>query len=154
MKNGRRSLKNVSNAVRLTTAGSASTWPKSGLTVEVNVNPGVRAYFMSRPTAASPALADNSGLSPGRWRVRLATVYGTSSSFFGDARIARPPSSPNDETYPFALRASSGQVDVSLRRPIDRDTAKPNVSASLALKRSCENGIRNSADQPVWSLAT
>ncbi len=32
-KNGRRSEKNVSNAERLTTAGSASTWPKSGLTV-------------------------------------------------------------------------------------------------------------------------
>jgi hypothetical protein len=30
--------------------------------------------------------------------VRLATVYGTSSSFFGDAVIDRPPSSPNDDT--------------------------------------------------------
>ena len=29
MKNGRFSEKNVSNALRLTSAGSASTWPKS-----------------------------------------------------------------------------------------------------------------------------
>ena len=33
MKNGRRSSKKVSNCVRLTTAGSTSTWPKSGLIV-------------------------------------------------------------------------------------------------------------------------
>src|SRR5205823_13636613 len=33
-KNGRCSLKKVSNAVRLSTAGSASTWPKSGLRSE------------------------------------------------------------------------------------------------------------------------
>ena len=37
---------------RLTTAGSASTWPKSGFTVAVSVNAGVIAYFMSRPTDA------------------------------------------------------------------------------------------------------
>src|SRR6478735_822012 len=37
-KNGRRSGKNVSKASRLTTAGSASTWPKSGFTVVVNVH--------------------------------------------------------------------------------------------------------------------
>src|SRR6266496_626254 len=36
-KNGRCSRKNGSNAVRLSTPGSASTWPKSGLTVASNL---------------------------------------------------------------------------------------------------------------------
>ena len=52
-KNGRRSEKNVSNADRFTSAGSASTWPKSGLTVPVSVSPGRSAYFRSTPTVAS-----------------------------------------------------------------------------------------------------
>ena len=51
-KNGRRSGKSTSKASRLTTAGSASTWPKSGLAVAVRVSPGVTAYFRSRPTEA------------------------------------------------------------------------------------------------------
>ena len=49
-KNGRRSEKNVSKPLRFTTAGSASTWPKSGLTVAVSVTPGRSAYFRSAPT--------------------------------------------------------------------------------------------------------
>ena len=97
-KNGRRSEKNVSNAVRFTTAGSASTWPKSGLMVPVNVRPGVSAYFRSMPIDAFGFEADSSGLPSGRCRVRFATVYGTISSRFGEPPIDRPPSSPNDDT--------------------------------------------------------
>ena len=37
----------------------------------------------------------------------------------------RPLSSPNCETKPLALRASSGHVEVSVRRPTSRTTAKP-----------------------------
>src|SRR5213592_3800511 len=97
-KNGRRSLKYVSNADRFTTAGSASTCPKSGLTVAVRVRPEVTAYFASRPIATSFADEDSSGLPAGRCRVRFATVYGASSSRFGEAPIDSPASSPNDET--------------------------------------------------------
>jgi hypothetical protein len=97
-KNGRRSVKNVSNALRFTTAGSASTWPKSGLIVDVNVSPGVSAYFMSIPIDAPGFDACASGLPPGRSRVRSATAYGSSSSRLGDAVIVRPPTSPNDDT--------------------------------------------------------
>jgi hypothetical protein len=32
-------------------------------------------------------------------------------------------------------------VDVSLSRPIVRDTAKPNVFDPVGVKRSCENGM-------------
>src|SRR5207249_9572144 len=52
-KNGRCSLKKVSNAVRLSTAGSASTWPKSGLTVASRVRFDATRYFRSPPPAMS-----------------------------------------------------------------------------------------------------
>src|SRR5438874_13204012 len=97
-KNGRRSLKYVSNADRFTTAGSASTCPKSGFTVVVSVRPDVSAYFMSRPSAPSGAEPFTSGLPPVGCLVRLVSAYGTISSFFGDAVIDSAPSSPNDDT--------------------------------------------------------
>src|SRR6266571_3360349 len=153
-KNGRRSEKNVSNADRLTTAGSASTCPKSGLIVDVSVSPDVSAYLKSTPMAASGDDRLSSGLPAVGCLVRFATVYGTSSRRFGGAVITSPPSSPNDETKPFALRASSGQVDTSFRRPISRATANPNVFMSLGEKRNCENGIRKSAVQPPASRET
>ena len=49
MKNGRLSWKNVSNAPRLSTAGSASTWPKSGLIVPSSVRLDVTPYLKSAP---------------------------------------------------------------------------------------------------------
>src|SRR6266849_10467225 len=97
-KNGRRSLKYVSNADRFTTAGSASTCPKSGFIVVVSVRPGVSAYFMSRPNAPPGDARWRSGLLPVGCFVRFATVYGVISSFLGDAAIDKPPSSPNDDT--------------------------------------------------------
>ena len=50
MKKGRRSGKNVSTAVRFTTAGSTSTCPKSGFTVPSRVRLLVRPYFTSAPS--------------------------------------------------------------------------------------------------------
>jgi hypothetical protein len=66
----------------------------------------------------------------------------------GDRSSRSPVSSPNDDTYPFALFASSGQVAVSFSRPMWRTTARPNVDASDWRNRSCENGMRNCARQP------
>ncbi len=48
-KKGRRSGKKVSNAVRFTWAGSASTCPKSGLIVTSTVRSVVIPYFTSAP---------------------------------------------------------------------------------------------------------
>ena len=50
--------------------------------------------------------------------------------------------------------ASSGQVEVSLMCAMLRTTAKPNVPADAGLKRSCENGILNSARQPSGDRPT
>ena len=52
-KNGRRSWKNVSNAVRLSTPGSASTWPKSGLIVASSFRFDATRYLRSPPTVTS-----------------------------------------------------------------------------------------------------
>src|ERR1044071_1775735 len=48
-KNGRFSGKKVSNAERLSTAGSTSTWPKSGLIVALSVRFDVTRSRRSRP---------------------------------------------------------------------------------------------------------
>ena len=73
----------------------------------------------------------------------------------GRARPAcSPPSSPNDETKPDALFGSSGHVEISFSRPISRSTANPKVSRLSGSKRSCENGMRNSAFQPWSSFVT
>src|SRR5687768_7972502 len=71
----------------------------------------------------------------------------TSSFFCGPTR-STPRSSPNDETYPVALRASSGQVEVSLTCATSRKTANPIEPVDPPRKRNCENGTRNSACQP------
>src|SRR5437660_11778432 len=122
--------------------------------VVVSVRPGATAYLRSSPSAASATDALSSGLPSGACRVRLVTAYGTSSSRFGARLSESAPTSPNDDTYPLALRASSGHVEVSSSRPISRPTAKPMVFPSPDAKRSCENGIRNSADQPRVSRDT
>src|SRR5687768_171184 len=154
-KKGRRSWKNVSNAPRFTTAGSASTWPKSGLTVAVNVNAGVTAYFRSTPIDAPGSVVFCSGLpSSGGTVATCDTAYGTSSSRFGVRLAVRPVSSPNDDTYPLALFASSGHVDVSLSRATSRTTANPTRPSPRRLNRSCENGMWNSARQPSASRFT
>src|SRR5262249_32895407 len=111
-------------------------------------------YFMSRPAAPVPADAPSSGLPLVGWRVRLATEDGTSSSRFEAAAVERPPSSPNDDTYPLAPLGSSGQVDGSFGRPISPEVAKPNLLSCAGETRSCENGILKSAVQPSRSRET
>jgi hypothetical protein len=61
MKNGRRSGKNVSNTPRFTTAGSTSTWPKSGFIVADRVRLVVSRYVMSRPTRPRFSLPSMNG---------------------------------------------------------------------------------------------
>src|SRR5881628_765864 len=80
-KNGRFSGKNVSNAERLSTAGSTSTCPKSGLIVASSVRFDVRLYLRSAPAFIFVWLELRYG-SPGwaylNWL--LETTYGSSSA--------------------------------------------------------------------------
>ena len=126
MKNGRFSEKNVSNALRFTTAGSASTWPKSGLTVAVRFSAGVTAYFRSTPTDMSWSGLFCSGFPGSSGVVPISpTTYGTSSSRFDAFPIETPVRSPNDDTNPLAFFDRSGHVVVSFKRATFRMTAKP-----------------------------
>ena len=154
-KNGRRSGKNVSKASRFTTAGSASTCPKSGFAVAVSVSPGVTAYFTSSPNEPPGSVELVSGLPMSTGCVSiLPTEYGRISNRLGVPPILRPVRSPNCETNPFALRDSMGHDTVSASRPTSRITAKPTGPPDVLLKRSCENGMRNSAHQPSASFST
>src|SRR6476660_3255666 len=81
------------------------------------------------------------------------TTYGINSSFFWADVTCSPIRSPNDETVPLALFARRGHVTVSLVAAISRAIANPNVPADDGLKRSCENGILNSARQPSGAIA-
>jgi hypothetical protein len=50
--NGRRSSKKVSTSLRFTTAGSTSTWPKSGFTVPASVRLPSSPTLKSAPAPA------------------------------------------------------------------------------------------------------
>jgi len=64
MKNGRRSSRKVSNAVRFTSDGSASTCPKSGFAVKSRTMPPLIPSFPSRPISSSSSAPVPNG-SPG-----------------------------------------------------------------------------------------
>ncbi|NJD09554.1 MAG: hypothetical protein FIB01_03580 [Gemmatimonadetes bacterium] len=75
-KNGRFSARKVSYAVRFTTEGSASTWPKSGLSVPLTVRLDVSPYLKSAPAFVAQSEARKNGSRPegAGARVTAATV--------------------------------------------------------------------------------
>ncbi len=66
-KKGLFSAKKVSKAVRLTSEGSASTCPKSGLTVRLRMVLFDNPIFASRPAFAFRSLPSAHGLSASPW---------------------------------------------------------------------------------------
>src|SRR5207237_6097301 len=110
-KNGLRSSKKLSYADRLSTDGSDSTWPKSGLIVASSVTLGAMRYLMSPPAArfcfcAKALLVIVDAL--------LVTTYGIASSLRGFSRSSIPCSDPNCDTKPGFDCRSSGQMYRSL----------------------------------------
>ena len=153
MKNGRRSSKNVSKAPRLTTAGSASTWPKSGLTVAVSdsrrrdrVLAGRRRPTRRDPGSCAADCRPGPAQSP-PGRPRTASARAASRR----PRLATPRQLAELRHAAARARASSGHVDVSFRRATVRATANPSRPSPPPLKRSCEYGMRNSALPAVAS---
>ena len=100
-KNGRLSLKNVSRSLRFTTAGSTSTWPKSGLIVALNVRFEPRPILASAPNRGSNFEPSLNGLPVG-WRVNAARLvaYGRTSSRRGGSIRSMPTRSGNRDTQP------------------------------------------------------
>src|SRR5256885_8970178 len=148
-KNGRRSWKNVSNAVRLSTPGSASTWPKSGLIVASSLRLEATRYFKSPPTVTScerPRPVDENS------ETFLVTRYGAASSRRGAWSPSSPWISPNCDTKPACDCRKSGQLTRCEYRYRSRSIVKPNVWTRCPPHGNCESGIRNSAVQPAESI--
>src|SRR4051812_4313168 len=110
MKNGRFSGKNVSNADRLTTAGSTSTCPKSGLIAPVRVSPRGSATLKSAPTDGDVALARANGFpATAGARVSLLLTYGNSSVCTDERIPTSPVRSPKRDTSAFASTVHGDQ---------------------------------------------
>ena len=124
-KNGLRSEKNVSKAVRLTTEGSASTWPKSGFTVASSVTFGVMPTLMSPPAVISWL---RSYRELGKTRCTFfVTAYGVTSTRRSTESPERPSSRPSCDESPFFVGDQSGQLDRSASRSMSRQMPKPKV---------------------------
>jgi hypothetical protein len=107
VKNGRFSWKKLSTSERLTTAGSISTWPKSGFTVALSVSLEPRLVRRSPPTAGSdfqPLLNGSAGSTCDRSPVLyvrcsvLLVTYGISSTCRPVFSPSRPCSSGKRDT--------------------------------------------------------
>src|SRR5512141_1690513 len=96
-KKGRRSSKNCSKADKFNTAGSASTWPKSGLIVALSVRFDESPYLRSAPADMDCGWLQE--LPDGRVSF-LVTTYGASSRRLGRPSPLMPVSSPVCEMYP------------------------------------------------------
>jgi hypothetical protein len=104
-KNGRRSSKNCSKALRLSTAGSASTWPKSGLTVASSVMFEARPIFASAPRASCCGCRKPVAPTPVRACVTFfVTTYGATSTRRGGVSPSIPDTAPACDTYPCRSR--------------------------------------------------
>src|SRR5688572_32594103 len=127
-KKGRRSPKNCSKADRLSTDGSASTWPKSGLIAASSVRFEDNPYLTSAPMVPRwvrsnplPRLTDELDY----------TEYGMNSRRRGLLMPVMPCTSPNCDARPVWDRRHTGQLDRSLVRPTSRCTATPKVCDSF-----------------------
>ena len=157
-KNGRRSEKNVSKPLRFTTAGIRLDLAEVGIDRRRQRDARTRARTSGpRRPCAFGSRDDTSGL-PGfdRLRVHLPDDIRHELEPLRRLRQLRGPSrSPNDETIAArALRDERPRVGFVQARRSARTTAKPNVALSDGWKRSCENGMRNSARQPSASRET
>ncbi len=109
MKNGRRSGSRTSNAVRLTTAGSASTWPKSGLIVASRVRPAPSPRRASAPRLPSGRAARPSCPVGASVTSTPAAAYGISSNRRAGAIAAVSVSAPNHDAHAVRSRGTAIQ---------------------------------------------
>ncbi len=103
------------------------------------------------PSNSSPVrngLPSCSGLS-----ACCATRYGSTSRRRGGSIPWIPTRSPNSDTHPDASFGIGFHCTVSFLRWINRSMLNPHTSSGSSEKRSCENGIRNSAVHPSSSTS-
>src|SRR5438874_657747 len=152
-KKGRFSGKNVSNAERLRTAGSTSTWPKSGLNVALSVR-----FEVTRSRRSSPALGlgvprvSNGVPASDASDDDLALAYGMSSRCDDDAGMRRPTRCPKRDGPPASFLCQNDQSSSSSRRLMKRRTSSPHTCSGLRENRSWLYGMRISAVHPSGSM--
>src|SRR5688572_15990907 len=153
MKKGRFSEKNVSNAERFTSAGSASTWPKSGLTAASSVRLGPSPILRSPPTRPLRFRPLSNGFCRSRlsFTVEAEATYGISSSRRAGLMPRIPRSVPIHDDQPLSFFGTGIQKTSSLRDGDQKSKFNPHSCSSMGLKRSCEKGMRISAVHPVAS---
>ncbi len=129
VKNGRRSSKNVSNCVRFTTAGSTSTWPKSGLIAAFSVRLLDTPYLRSRPPDANPRDPSLKGepSEAGLMNSPRPVTYGITWSVDGGWMPAMPSSRAMRDARPASFLGTSSSQSASLRRWMIRCTLMPHV---------------------------
>ncbi len=135
--------------MRLTSEGSASTWPKSGLTVRSRVMLLVMPNLASSPALHFHVLPVANGFPSSVSKdSRLPTTNGVMSACFLGLMPVRPVSSPKLCTRPEALRSTCCQIDISWLRNNWRNTSRPHMPSSVILNLNCVRGILISALQP------
>src|SRR6185295_9459409 len=127
-KNGRRSSRKVSNADKFTTAGSTSTWPKSGLIVALSVRLEVSNTRASTPTRPSAKWGSSNGLlgSAGTLDDR-PTTYGRTSALPGAPWIVSPVRCPKRDGPPDSVSPQNAHCEFSLSRFSWRHICRPQV---------------------------
>ena len=110
--------------MRLNTAGSASTCPKSGFTVASSVRFDATRYLRSAPTVPKEARPKPPSEVVEAFRARK---YGAASIRFGAASPSSPDTSPSCETRPAFAGLNIGQLTRSLKRQMSRSITIPKV---------------------------
>jgi hypothetical protein len=150
MKKGRRSGKKVSTSLRLTTAGSTSTWPKSGKTVasRVRLPPTAHLQIQARAQQRHALVverADRRVVEVVRADARVGQELEAGGA--GPARPApRPRRSARRSRCPAAGCSTSRSC--SFLRAMIRSKLMPQRPWSSLAKRSWEKGMRISPSTP------
>ena len=155
-KNGRRSGKNVSKPLRLTTAGSASTWPKSGFTVAGQREARTQRVFqVGADRRLLIVRRDERVARLGRLRVHLPDDVRHQLEPL--RRLIQLQVREIAEGRHEAVRALRDAAARCRSRSAGRSRGRRRSRTSAlsdGWKRSCENGMRNSARQPSLSRET
>jgi hypothetical protein len=135
------------------TAGSTSTWPKSGLTETSRVRLLLRPPLRSNPALAPASCPVRNG-SPATAGLRVALVRakGEISSRPPAAMPARPVRSAKREARPLTSLGTQAKWSSSFLRLMSRWKLTPQTWTPVPLKRSWLKGMRISTVHPASSM--
>ena len=115
-------------------------------------SPSLRS-MPSAPNAREPSL-NGSAASSGAMNSARAAAYGNSSTRRRGRRPSSPVRLPIRDANPASFLGTRSSQTVSFFRRMNRSTLMPHVCLSTSGNRSCDSGMRISADQPPSSIET